>query len=176
MNTSEPVAVNDFATKWIAENKDKIRSLSLRAVMTSPYDIDDFMQMAYCTVLKALNTMTKQDDFKDQIWPLLWSDIQIMTRRSVPTYTCDDRIESFLRDQVTPNNKLSSKDNNDNDIVQTMSAKQSETWQTLLAPGCHTSHDAGDSLTVTDKCVRAAKRMGLQHVTRGDDKYRQGCG
>ena len=176
MNTPEKTEINNHAIKWISENKDKIKSRSLKAVMTSPYDMDDFIQMAYCAAVKVIkNSLGKQDDLKKQFWQLYWSEMQVMTRRSVPTYTCGDKIDDLSRNPAGGScNKLNSP--RDSEIFQAMSLKQSETWRELLTPGCHTSCDAADSLAVMDKGVRAAKRRGTRHTARIGNKYRQSRG
>lgn len=166
----------EYAMDWISKNKGRIKSVSLRARMTSPYDMDDFTQAAYCVAMKIIEDFPRdRKNFGYRFWKSFWSELKEMTRRSVPTYVCSEGIEGSFKEPLIETNLENEQDEIENDAgaqdtIQIMAPRQMGVWQELLNPGRHTSRDVTGT---SYRAARAAKCMGVRHTYVEKDRYRQ---
>jgi hypothetical protein len=66
--------------------------MSFQASMISPYQLDDFIQTAYCVAIEIIEDFpVDRKNFKKHFWGRFWSELKVMTSRSVPTYACNGK-------------------------------------------------------------------------------------
>jgi fructose-specific phosphotransferase system component IIB len=170
------------AVQWVERNLRKIRGRAAIFLRYSPYDMEDFIQLAYVTALTAVNVSTTRNvPFEACFWILFTAESRKMASNPATRNCYQEFTEDYTKEGYAPTaaRKLSWKvpdgavgetreltDDLIEKALSVMTARQREVWVFLLDKKHCRIEEIAEALKVKRQVIEELRESGLRRVRR----------